>query len=97
MQEWRDASDDDRDLLLALDELVCPQCGNLREDCSKPDRDWHPHKYTCWASASLEWGNRRFADMHAKDKVADGALRETDGVRLFVSLREPSPENDPLR
>lgn len=74
--------------------LVCPSCGNLRSVCSDPTRDWHPNTTTCWATATLEWGQRVVSERH-KDKPLDGAeLHPLDGVRMYVT--EDAPEDDPL-
>lgn len=94
LHEWRELSQGDRDLLLAHDELVCRRCGNLRTVCSNPSIDWHAHTSVCWPSATAEWGNRRFRELHEDDKKSAGQLRETDGVVVFPSTLEP--EFDPF-
>lgn len=97
MQQWREAPDEDRDLLLARDVMLCSQCGNLREECSNPDIDWHTHKSVCFASASLEWGREQFLEKHKGAKTPDNALGPLHGVALFAAPMEPAPEDDPLR
>lgn len=93
LHEWRDLPEEDRDLLLAHDLLVCSRCGNLRSVCSDPTLDWHAHTATCWPSATVDWTLRRMRERDSKAKVDDDALRETDGVTVFASQTEA--ENDP--
>ena len=83
-------SDDDRDLLLDYDELVCPRCGNLRETCANPDIDWHPHLATCYASATVEWGWRRLRKKYPADREKSlDALHPLDGSSVFSAQIEP--------
>lgn len=86
--------DDDRDLLLAEDALVCSQCGNLRAECSDPAVDWHPRTSVCWASASTAWGLRKLAEKHKNKHPGTDALHPTDGVSVWVSSIPPAEGQD---
>lgn len=80
---------DDRDLLLAHHELVCPRCGNLRSVCSDPSVDWHPHSVVCWPSATAEWGLRRLQRIHKSVKADGDGLHPLDGVRVVAAPVAP--------
>ena len=84
---------DVRELLLAHKALTCPKCGNLRSECSDPDRDWHPRLSECYAKAATEWGWRKIAERYpAETQSADGA-HPLDGVSVWVS-DTPPPEGE---
>jgi hypothetical protein len=85
LDEWRNLPDEDRDLLLAEHELICPQCGNLRSDCSDPERDWFPQESVCWATATLQSGKRDLAEFYADEKPQTGHLHPLDGVTVWAS------------
>lgn len=86
--------EDDRDTLLAYDELVCPRCGNLRAECENPDLDWHPRTSVCWAMATEEWAGRRLQARHEGEKVSDDALHPLDGRWVWVSTVAPAEGED---
>lgn len=76
--------------------LVCPSCGNLRSECSDPQRDWHPRDSVCYAAASREWGLRRLQSKYKDRKVGDHALHPLDGVSVWVSADAPPEDEDPF-
>lgn len=92
LHEWRELPDEDRDLLLAYEALVCSRCGNLKSVCSDPDVDWHPDTTVCWASASVEWGWRRLHKKHPPEEKHTDGLHELDGVRVYASQQEPETD-----
>lgn len=73
--------------------LICSSCGNLREECSDPERDWHPHESTCYATGTREWGIRRLREKHKSTSVASDAMHPLDGVSVWVSPDAP-PEGE---
>lgn len=77
--------------MLAEDEVVCPSCGNLREVCSDPNRNWYPQKVTCYASADRELTMRR---LQAKYKAEPGtrSLHPFDGVSVWMSEHDFQPD-----
>lgn len=89
LDSWRALSDEDRDLLLAYEALVCSRCGNLTSVCSDPNVEWHPDTTTCWASASVEWGWRRLKKLHPAEEEVTGALHPLDGVRVYAAQTPP--------
>lgn len=93
LHEWRELPDEDRDLLLAHDALVCKRCGNLISVCSDPTRDWHPRESTCYPTATREWGLRVLGERRPEKPSTEG-LHDNDGVAVWVS-EEPIPEGDP--
>lgn len=80
-------------MLLAHAALVCPRCGNLREECSDPTRDWHPRTEVCWPTATAEWASRR---MRKRDDAAkdDDGLRYLDGRSVWTSTIPPAEGED---
>jgi hypothetical protein len=88
-------TDEQRELLMAHDALVCRKCGNLQSVCSNPDLDWHPHTNICYPTATAEWGVRRLQAKHEKKDHNDQAgLHPLDGVSVFTSQFAPAPEDD---
>ncbi len=87
LHEWRDLSEDDRDLLMAHSALVCPDCGNLRSVCSDPSIDWHPQTATCWPTATRQWASEQLAKKH-KEWKGEG-LHPAAGRSLWVTQHEP--------
>lgn len=65
--------------------MVCPRCGNLREECRDPAVDWIPRTSTCWASATEEWAHRRHRAKNEDKKVGDHQLHPLDGTWVWVS------------
>lgn len=87
---WDDLPGEKRDLLLAYEQLVCSDCGNLRSECSDPTIDWHPRRSVCYASAATVWGWRKLHEKHPADKKTDDGAHVLDGVSLWVSPQELS-------
>ena len=86
---WDDLSDEKRELVLHYDAEVCPQCGNLRSECSDPAVDWHPRTSVCWATASREWGEQVLRKKHEKETVGEDALPYMSGRWVWVSPHPP--------
>lgn len=80
-------------MLLEYDRAVCPACGNLRSECSDPDRDWHPRTVTCYATATTRWGWRRLHKIHEGEEPVAEMLHPLDGVSVWVS-DVPPPEGE---
>ena len=74
------------------DVLVCSECGNLRSECSDPERDWHPRQGVCYATATVKWGWRRLEEKHKDEAYTPEALHSLDGV--LVGASEFPPEGD---
>lgn len=89
LDSWRALSDEDRDLLLAFEALVCPRCGNLKSVCSDPSIDHHPHVTTCWATATVEWGWRRLRKKYPSEDEVTDSLHPLDGVRVYAAQSPP--------
>ena len=86
---WEELPEERRELLLAYDAEVCPNCGNLRSVCSDPSIDWHPHTSTCWAGATRDWGVRRFQEKHKDEPFEPTKIHSTEGVSIWVSQTPP--------
>lgn len=96
---WDDLPAEKRELVLAYDQLVCSDCGNLRSECSDPTIDWHPRKSVCYASAATSWGWRKLHEHYPPDKKESDGAHRLDGVSLWVSSVEPAsddPDVDPI-
>jgi hypothetical protein len=91
--QFRALPDEDRDLMLAEKELVCPSCGNLRSLCSDPNVPWYPQRSTCYATASLEVVRRRLRKKHEKDEPGS-KLHPLDGMGVWVSQFDLTPDDD---
>lgn len=80
--------------MIAYDEMVCSQCGNLTSECSDVERDWHPRTGVCWATATREWAEGVLRRRHEKDEVGEDELSYLSGRYVWVSSQEPSPDED---
>lgn len=78
--------------MLAHKTLVCPRCGNLRSECSDPDRDWHPRLDDCYASAAIAFGWRKMHKKYPADAMIEDA-HPLDGTGMWVS-QQPQPEGE---
>lgn len=103
LEQFRNLPEDDRELMLAEQELVCQWCGNLRSVCSRDDVEWYPQRSVCHATAARELVMRQFHDAHmvdgpGGDRVSPQATAEeyhyTDGVSLWVSDIDLTPDDD---
>jgi hypothetical protein len=90
--QFRALPESDRDLMLAHHEHVCPDCGNLRADCSDPDRPWFPQRSVCWATAAREVVARRLVAKHKQEPGEEP--HPLDGVKVYVSAEDLSPDDD---
>jgi hypothetical protein len=94
-QQWRELPEDDRDLMLAEAELVCPSCGNLRSVCSDPTRDWYPYKAQCYATGARDLVLRRLGKKYpppGSKEHPETAPHPLDGVSVGVLLDDPDPD-----
>lgn len=64
---------------------MCRRCGNLRSECSDPSRDWFPQEAVCWASATVEFGQRELHEFYKDVKPLPGALHPLDGVAVYAT------------
>ena len=85
--------DEDRQLMLAEDELVCPSCGNLRSVCEDPEIGWYPQRSVCYYTAAQEVTQRRLREKH-KDNEPGTAPHPLDGMRVWLSEHDLTPEDD---
>lgn len=76
------------------DDLICPDCGNLREVCSDPSRDLFPQRRTCYVSAVRERSDRMWRGKHKDAKPDPGGYLPTDGVRIWASPYDLTPDDD---
>ena len=71
----------------------CPQCGQLRSVCGDPMALWYPQRHICYATADLSVHQRRWQKKH-EHTPPDGAGRlPTDGVRIWVSPEDLTPDD----
>ena len=92
---WDDAARDQAEALHEADLLVCPHCGNLREDCSDPTRPWYPQRNVCYASGALEVANWRYQERHKDaERTSRHPSLPTDGTTVWVSHADLTPDDD---
>ena len=80
--------------MLAEHDLVCSSCGNLRSLCSRDDVEWFPQRLVCNATAARQLVERQFHAKHEGEKPTPEDYHYTDGVSLWVSEMDLSPEDD---
>lgn len=85
--------DDDRDELLAYEELVCHRCGNLREVCSDPNIGHYPQRSMCYVTATVDLTRRRLAEKYEKRPPGTKALHPLDGMSVWASPEDLSPDD----
>ena len=93
---WDDLPDEKRELLLAYDQLVCPQCGNLREECADEMVEWHPRTDVCHATAAQQWGQRVLQEKYAKVEAGPLERRYLDARWVYVTRQEPTEGDDEI-
>lgn len=87
-------SNEDRDELLAYEELVCDQCGNLREVCSDPARGHYPQRTMCYVTATAELTMRRLKERYKDKPPGTVKLHALDGMRVWASPDDLTPDDD---
>lgn len=73
---------------------MCPSCGNLRSECSDPDRLWYPQRDVCYATAAELQVKRRLAKKHKPVAHDDPEPHAMDGVHIWASLDDLTPDDD---
>lgn len=94
----------ERDSWYALAEYrraLCPLCGNLRAICSDPEgitgHGFYPQRDICWATATREVATRAWRDKNEKARPDDAGFLPGDGVTVWASAADLTPEDDFLR
>ena len=103
---WTDEARDEAEALWEADRLICPNCGNLREECADPDRLWYPQRHICYASKVRDMADRAYGEKHkdkpfhngrekgwAKSHSVKTPFHFRDGVRVWVSLHDLTPDD----
>lgn len=73
---------------------LCSACGNLRTVCSDPDRVWYPQRTMCYATANREVTQRRVLKRNEDVKQTADALHPMDGMGVWVSEDDLTPDDD---
>lgn len=91
--QWRELSDDDRDLMVAESELVCQSCGGLKSVCSTSGLELYPQRDECMVAATraLVW---RRAQKKYKQEPGTAELHPLDGVSVWLSEVDLNPDDD---
>ena len=92
--EWLE---DDRDAAYALyddEQQRCPDCGQPREVCEQSATDYFPQRTVCWATAARAVARRKFEQLHENAHPDPAGYLPTDGVTVWVSQRDLSPDDD---
>jgi hypothetical protein len=90
--QWRDLSEDDRDLLLAESALVCQQCGSLKSVCSTPGRDLYAQREECYVTAARDLTLRRVAKKYKQEPNVH-ELHPLDGVSVWMAEYDLDPDD----
>lgn len=85
---------EEREEWLAHFALICPDCGNLRSECSDPSIEWHPRVGRCNATGTTQWANRKLAEKYKDAKHDDATLSPLDGAGVWVSTVPPAEGED---
>lgn len=76
------------------EEALCPQCGRLMSECGDPDTDWYPQRHICWATAARQVATRRWSALIEQAKPDEAGFLPTDGVQVWVSPDDLTPDDD---
>lgn len=80
--------------MLAEYELVCPMCGNLREECSNPkSAARYPQRSTCHITAVYERTMRKIRAHHGHPDPSSPESHFLDGVSVWMSKDNLTPED----
>lgn len=105
---WDEEARGEAEALFEAERLVCPECGNLLEDCRDPDKagDWFPQRSVCYAAMNRSAANRRYDDKHkdkpfhdgrfqafAKDAGKGAPFHVRDGVTVWTSAVDYAPDD----
>ncbi|KAB2807983.1 hypothetical protein F9L07_25270 [Pimelobacter simplex] len=87
--------------------MTCPECGSPRELCSDPAVLWYPQRTLCYATMARASANARYDDLHderpyhdgtfthwAKDRSAAHPFHARDGVTIWVTTEDLTPDDD---
>ena len=73
---------------------VCPDCGNLVSVCSSEDFTGYPQRRMCYSTASLQLTRRRLQKKYAKKQPGTDGLHPTDGMSVWISTDDLTPDDD---
>lgn len=90
--QWRDLSEDDRDLMVAESALVCQQCGNLKSFCSTDGRELYPQREECFVTAARDLTMRRLHKKYSREPSAE-SLHPMDGVSVWMAEYDRDPDD----
>lgn len=72
---------------------VCPDCGNLTEDCSDPTSGWYPQRRVCHSRMTVDFTWRRLREKHKEHKGLSEP-HPTDGVTVWASQQDLTPDDN---
>lgn len=72
----------------------CPECGQPRDVCADPDLDYYAQKSICWATAARLVNQRRWDDRNENARKDAAGYLPTDGVTIWVSPVDLTPDSD---
>lgn len=81
----------DQDEMIAYVQDICPDCGNLRNVCSDPKRDWYAQRTMCYATAAREQLVRTLQKQHGDPD--GGKPHPLDGLTSWVSDQDLNPDD----
>lgn len=72
---------------------LCPDCGNLRTVCSNPESPQFPQRSICYASAARTRIWRLIQDKHGSPDPKSKADHFTDGLSVWTSPYDLTPDD----
>lgn len=77
MHQFDHLPDSERDYWIAEWELkrsLCPDCGNLLEECADAKRVWYPFRRVCYATMEREAAQAAYMALHEAQGFHDGTF-----------------------
>ena len=103
---WTDRARAEAEALVEMDDLTCPLCGGLREDCGDPDSPRFPQRHICYtardqaaADALFELKNKakpyssRNGQVRAEKVSEQTPFHFRAGVRVWIADRDVNPDD----
>lgn len=86
---------------------TCQRCGSKRDECENPEHEWYPQKHVDFAEMSQKAAQWMWESKHEKEPYHDGSFtnwakdrssqfpfHRDDGVTIWVSRLDLTPDDD---
>lgn len=91
----------------AANQTACPRCGGSIDDCGDAEKVWYPQRAICYKTMAQARYNAKYEALHSdlpfhdgtftrwgKERTADTRFHYTEGVTVWVSDVDYSPDDD---